>query len=178
MSSARGFQLVELVVVLALLTISALFVVPPVLSLSARLRVDLAAHELAAALHQARSLALTHSTFVAVKFFPQDGRVAYAGDRDGDGDGVRNVDIATGVDPQITPVRLFAHWQGRLGFGFPPGPPPRDPGDPSRRLGRLTDPIRFNDSDLASFGPLGQFDAGLPIVTNGRRELAAVRVLG
>ena len=178
MSSQRGFQLVELVVVLAVLAIGAFLFVPPFLSLSARLRVDVAAHELATALYEARSLATRHSAYVAVKFFPQDGRVAYACYRDGDDDGVRNVDIAAGVDPQITPLRLLAHWQGRLGFGFPPGPPPRDPGDPSRRLGRLTDPIRFNDSDLASFGPLGTSTPGSLYITDGRRELSAVRVLG
>jgi prepilin-type N-terminal cleavage/methylation domain-containing protein len=178
MSSQRGFQLVELVVVLAVLAIGAFLFVPPFLSLSARLRVDVASHELATALNEARSLAVRHSAYVAVKFYPQDGRVSYACYRDGDDDGVRNVDIATGVDPQISPVRLIGHWQGRLGFGFPPGRPPRDPGDPSHRLSRLTDPIRFNDSDLASFGPLGTSTPGSLYLTDGRRELAAVRVLG
>ena len=178
MSSQRGFQLLELVVVMAVMAVCAFMVAPPLLSISARLRVDLAAHELAAALHEARSLALRHSANVAVKFFPGEGRVQYACYRDGDGDGVRNADLATGVDPQITPLRLVAHWQGRLGFGFPPGRPPRDPGDASRRLSRLTDPVRFNDSDLASFGPLGTSTPGSLYVTDGRRELAVVRLLG
>jgi prepilin-type N-terminal cleavage/methylation domain-containing protein len=178
MSSQRGFQLVELVVVLAVLAIGAFVLVPPLMSLSARLRVDLAAHELAATLREARWLAQRHGTHVAVKFFPQRGRVAFACYRDGDGDGVRNADINSGVDPQLTPPRLLAHWRGRLGFGFPPGRPPRDPADPARRLGRLTDPIRFNDSDLASFSALGTSTPGSLYVTDGRRELAVVRLLG
>lgn len=178
MASARGFSLVELVVALAVLAIGAFILVPPLLSTSARWRVDLAAHELAAVLHEARSLALKHSAYVAVKFFPQPGQVAFACYRDGDGDGVRSADIAAGIDPQITAPRVLLHLRGRLGFGFPPGRAPRDPGDPRRRLGRLTDPVRFNDSDLASFSALGASTPGSLYVTDGRRELAVVRLLG
>jgi len=174
----EGFQLVELVVVLAVLAIAALISVPPLLRMSARLRVDVAAHELAGALRQARSLAISRSSYVAVKFYTSPGRVEYACFKDGDGDGVRNADIVAGVDRQITPRRMLAHRGGHLGFGFPPGRPPRDPGDPDRRLGRLTDPIRFNDSDLASFSALGASTPGSLYVTDGRRELAVVRVLG
>jgi hypothetical protein len=148
------------------------------MSLNARLRVDVAAHELAMVLFEARSHARRLSTNVGVKFYPQAGRVAYACFRDGDGDGVRTNDINAGVDPQVTPLRLLAHLRGQLGFGFPPGRPPRDPGDPTRRLDRLTDPVRFNDSDLASFGPLGTSTPGSLYVTDGRRELSVVRLLG
>ena len=178
MSEQRGFQLVELVVALAVLAIGALLLVPPVLSWSARLRVDLAAHELVGALQEARSLAQRHSAYVGVRFYPEAGRVWYACYRDGDGDGVRNADIAAGVDRQVGPARMMAHLGGHLGFGFPPGRAPRDPGDPRHRLGRLTDPIRFNDSELASFSPLGASTPGSLYVTDGRRELAVVRVLG
>jgi prepilin-type N-terminal cleavage/methylation domain-containing protein len=178
MASARGFSLVELVVALAVLAIGAFLLVPPILSMSARLRVDLAAHELAGVLREARSLAIRHSAYVAVKFFPEPGRVAFACYRDGDGDGVRSADIAAGIDPQVTTPRFLVHLRGRLGFGFPPGRAPRDPGDPRRRLGRLVDPVRFNDSDLASFSPMGASTPGSLYVTDGRRELAVVRLLG
>src|SRR6185503_2892175 len=178
MRAQRGFQLIELVVVMAVMAIGAFLFVPPLMSLSARLRVDVAAHEAAAALHEARSLASRQAAYVAVKFYPGATSVAYACFRDGDGDGVRNADIQSGVDVQVTPLRMLAHWSGRLGFGFPPGRPPRDPGDPSQRLSRLTDPIRFNDSDLASFGPLGTSTPGSLYLTDGRRELAVVRLLG
>jgi type II secretory pathway pseudopilin PulG len=165
-------------VVLALISMAALIVVPPVLSMSARLRVELAAHELVAALYQARSLAQRQSAYVGIKFYPANGRVTYACYRDGDGDGVRTADIVAGIDPQVTPLRTMVHFGGRVGFGFPPGPPPRDPGDPTHRLGRLEDPIRFNDSDIASYGPLGTSTPGSLYVTDGRRELSVVRVLG
>lgn len=59
-----------------------------------------------------------------------------------------------------------------------PARPVRDPGDPSRFLDRIDDPIRFNSSDLASFGPLGTATPGSVYLTDGGSHLAVVRVLG
>ena len=107
-----------------------------------------------------------------------DGGVEWSLYRDGDGDGVLSQDIESGVDPRVGPARQLAHLGRQVRFGFPPGPPPRDPGDPRRRLDRLDDPIRFNRSDLASFDPLGGATPGSIYLTDGRHQLAAVRVLG
>ena len=155
-----------------------LLVTPPLLSLSSRLRVDMAAHELAVALYQARATARLRTANVGLKLWVTSKGVEYACFRDGNDNGVRTAEIASGVDPQVTPRRTFAHFGGRVGFGFPPGMRPRDPGDPARRLERLDDPIRFNNSDIATFGPLGTSTPGSLYVSDGRRELAVVRVLG
>jgi type II secretory pathway pseudopilin PulG len=178
MADTRGFQLVELVVSLAVLAALALLTVPSLLGASAALRVDLAAHEVAGALQEARSLAIRHGRAVAVRFYPEPRRVGFAHFVDGDGDGVRNADILRGVDRPLTPLRWFAHLGGRVGFGFPPGPAPRDPSSPRRRLGRLEDPIRFNDSELASYNSLGGGTAGSLYLTDGRSRLTAVRLHG
>jgi prepilin-type N-terminal cleavage/methylation domain-containing protein len=177
---ARGFSLIELLVVLLLVSMMALITVPPLLSASARLRVDLAARELSGILNRARSLAVLHSVHVGVRFHDERaaGRVTWACYRDGDADGVRNADIRSGVDTRITPVQQMLYVGGRVGFGFPPGQRPRDPGDPSRRLSGLDDPIRFNASDLASFDPLGGSTPGSLYLTDGRRELSVVRLWG
>ena len=178
MADTRGFQLVELVVSLAVLAALALLCVPSLLGASAALRVDLAAYEVAGALREARSLAIRHDRAVAVRFYPEPRRVGFAHFVDGDGDGVRNADILRGVDRALTPPRWFAHFGGRVGFGFPPGPAPRDPSSPSRRIGRLEDPIRFNGSELASFNSLGGGTAGSLYLTDGRSRLNAVRLYG
>ena len=106
-SQQAGFQLIELVVTLAVIAAVSLVVVPPLLSASAALRVDLAAQELVATLRQARALAIQHGAHVAVRFYPEPGRAGFAHFRDGDGDGVRNADITSGVDRQLTPLRYF-----------------------------------------------------------------------
>jgi hypothetical protein len=117
-----------------------------------------------------------YDAHVAVKFRTEsDGRVTFSLYRDGDGDGVLNRDIAAGVDPQASPPASLSQLGRGVGFGFPPGPPPPDPGSPGQPLDR-SDPIRFNQSDLASFGPLGSSTPGSLYITDGGRRLAVVRV--
>lgn len=177
-ASEQGFNLLELLVILAILAILLAIAAPPLFELSGDLRVRLAAQDLLGTLRLARAYAIRHSANVAVRFDEDDsGRVTFALYRDGDGDGVLNKDIAAGVDPELVRPRLLAHFGRGVAFGFPPGPPARDPGSPSRRL-RKDDPIRFNNSDLASFGPLGTSTPGSLYITDGRRRLAAVRVFG
>jgi type II secretory pathway pseudopilin PulG len=176
--SDTGFQLPELLTVMGCLAITVTLAVPPFLRLSGALRVRLGAAEVTAALRTARSFAILRGVNVAVKFRTAPGGVVtFALYRDGDGDGVANQDIDSGVDPQMVPARPLAHLGRQVRFGFPEGTPPRDPGDPRRRLDRLDDPIRFNTTDLASFNPLGGSTPGSIYLTDGR-ALAVVRVLG
>ena len=44
-------------------------------------------------------------------------------------------------------------------------------------MDRLDDPLRFNNSDIASFSSLGGSTPGSAYVTDGQSELAAARVL-
>jgi len=177
--SQSGFQLVELLVSLALLAIGIALAAPPLARAAAGLRVRLAAEEVVGSLRLARAYAIAHAAHVGVRFSTTpEGAVSWALYRDGDGDGVRTDDIDSGVDPLAAPARRLAHFDRRIRFGFPPGTPPRDPSDPRRRLDRLDDPIRFNTSDIASFGPLGGSTPGSVYLTDGARHLAAVRVFG
>lgn len=172
----KGFHLLELIVSLAVLGFVLTIGVPPLLRISGDLRLHMAAQELVGVLRVARSYALRHNANVAVKFrTATNGAVTFAIYRDGDGDGVLNRDIDAGTDPQISPPRPLAHLGRGYGFGFPPGPPPRDPytGQP---LDRLDDPIRFNQSDLASFGSIGTSTPGSLYLTDGVKRLALVRV--
>ena len=175
----RGFQLYELLIVLAVLTITATISIPRLMDWTRGLRVELAANELVGVLRRSRSYAVRHGTKVGVKFWPAAGkRVAFGLYRDGDGDGVRSRDIDSGVDPPVGLVQQLAHMGAHVRFGFPPGPAPRDPGDPGRRMDRLDDPIRFNRSDIASFNHLGGSTPGSLYLTDGRSYLSVVRLFG
>jgi len=172
-----GFSLVELTVATAILALVVTVAVPALLGLTRGLRLRLAAAEITGALREARMFALRHQEKVAVKFrTDDDGSVRFALYRDGDGDGVRNDDIASGKDPLAAPARTLAHLGRDARFGFPRGLAPCDPSDESRRLERLDDPIRFNRSDLASFSPLGSSTPGSIYLTDGESRLLAVRV--
>ena len=179
LEAQRGFHLVEVVVVMAISALVLAWSVPPLLNLSRQLRVEMAAHELMGVLRTARATAVQHSANVGLKFYPSSGRrVSYVLYRDGDGDGVRTKDIEAGIDPPLSLPRELAHFGSTAFFGFPPGPAPRDPGNPRRRLRNLDDPIRFNNSNLASFSSLGGSTPGSLYLTDGHRELAVVRVFG
>ncbi len=171
-----GYSLMELLVVGAIFLIVIALGVPPLYNWFGGLRVGLAAAEVAGALQMARLYAARSSVNVAVKFRVEgNGDVSYALYRDGDGDGVRNRDIDDGTDPVERAPHLLARLGKGIHFGFPPGHPPRDPGT-GRRMTRLHDPIRFNNSDLASFSSRGTSTPGTVYLTDGRRHLAAVRV--
>jgi hypothetical protein len=166
------------VIVIALIGILAGISLPALLRASSRLRLGMAASEIRGSLRLTRAVAVRHSVNAAAKFrTAPNGAVTFAIYRDGDGDGVLNEDIESGVDPVVVPVRPLATLGLGVRFGFPAGRPPRDPGDPSRRLDRLADPIRFNRSDLASFDPLGGSTPGSIYLTDGRL-VAALRVSG
>ena len=178
-ASEQGYQIAELVVVMAILSMLLLFGLPALARMSTGVRLTLAAAELQSVLREARSLAIRENTEVAVKFYPRaDGFATWAVYRDGDGDGVLNRDITAGVDPQVQPPRPLEQLGRRLRFGFPPRTPARDPGNPSSRLPTDGDPIRFNSSDLASFGPLGTSTPGSLYLTDSQSRLMAVRVYG
>ena len=178
-TAERGYQLIELLIAMAISSLVLVVSIPPLLQLAAGLRVELAAAEVASAFHVARAYAIRHSANVGLKFRVEaDGAVTWALYRDGDGDGVLSADILSGEDPPVMPQARLSHLGRQIRFGFPPGRAPRDPGDPRRRLDRLDDPIRFNRSDIASFSPIGTATPGTVYVTDGMRHLSAARVLG
>jgi hypothetical protein len=177
-STESGFEIAELVVSLAVLTVLLMLGLPALAHFASGLRLRLAAGELEGTLRSARSLAIRLDTEVAVKFRPRpDGSATWAVYRDGNGNGVLNRDITAGIDPQVTPPQVLEELGRQMRFGFPPGRPVRDPGDP-RSLLSTDDPIRFNQSDLASFGPLGTSTPGSLYLTDGQSRLLAVRVYG
>lgn len=178
-TAERGYQLIELLIAMAISSLVLAFGIPPLLALAAGLRVELAAAEVASTFHVARAYAIRHDANVGLKFqIDADGTVSWALFRDGDGDGVLTADILSGDDPEVLPRTRLAHLGRQIRFGFPPGRAPRDPGDPRRRLSDLDDPIRFNRSDIAAFSPVGTATPGTVYVTDGMRHLSAARVFG
>jgi Tfp pilus assembly protein FimT len=175
-TGAAGWTLVELAVTLAIFALFVTLSAPPLLRAASRNRMRLAASEVASSMKMARAYAVRHSARVGLRFDTGgDGKVTWALYRDGDGDGVLARDIRDGTDPRVREAG-FRRIGTAARFGFPEGPAPRDPGNPSRRLDRLDDPIRFNRSDTASFDPVGTATPGTVYLTDGRDELVAVRV--
>jgi len=173
---SAGFTLIDLLIVLAIAGFAVIAVYPSFARSTSVLRLELAARQVAGALHAARVYAITRSANVAVKFTTaEDGTVTYSLFRDGDGDGVLSRDIAAGKDPEVWRERRLDYLNQDIRVGIPAGRPPRHPGNPGRRLDGTDDPIKFNKSDLASFSPIGRATPGSIYLTDPYGHLVVVR---
>lgn len=137
-------------------------------------RARLAARYLAAVFQRARTEALRRNVHVAVRFGAAADDFAFTRVVDGNGDGVRQADVAAGVDRvEGSPDRLVAH------FGVGPrvraGVPSPDEG---ARVAAGADPIQVGRARLVSFSPLGTCTSGTIYVAGRDGIQAAVRLFG
>lgn len=169
----RGFSLVETVTVLAILLLVATASIPPILALAAGVRIRSAAQEVRVTLVAARHRAIRSGHRTAVRFERDGTRYRLGVYEDGNGNGVRNEEIARGID---RPVGGADSWsRGDVTIGILRGEPIPDPSSPSHPLDP-DDPVRFNRSDLCSFSAVGESTPGSVYLTDHRRWVAAVRV--
>ena len=173
----RAFTLLDILAVLAVLGLLVVFSAPPLRKLHDGLELHLAAEEVAGVMRQARQYAVIHNVHVGIKFHhdKDTGFVYMQVYRDGDGDGVRTKDIEKGDDPPVAAAQPLTHVGQRVHFGFPEGPMPRNINGKGR-IQRREDPIRFNNSDIASFGPLNTATPGTLYLTDGTLRIAAIRI--
>jgi hypothetical protein len=138
------------------------------------IRADGAADYLVSQIHGARMEALKRRAHVAVRFEPDGDDYLLAFYVDGNANGVRASDIASGVDVLLRPREPLRQQFTGVRFGFEDGVPDVD------GTGTLEDrdPIRVGRSRLLSFSPTGTSSTGTVYLHGrGRRQLA-VRVLG
>jgi hypothetical protein len=140
--------------------------VPSTLAGLDRARARGAARYLAQQCGAARLQAVARSAIVALRFRERAGEYEFEMFLDRNRNGVRTVDIDSGVDIRVKePERLSTHFPGvRIGI------------DPALRIG--TDPVRVGAGGLLSFTPLGTATAGSIYIVGKDRSQYAVRVLG
>jgi prepilin-type N-terminal cleavage/methylation domain-containing protein len=174
--SKNGFSLAEVLAVVCIVGIAAAVSVPAFSTLRAKSALRAAVGDIRALFALARSRAVARSRNVAVRFSNQQGMWVYAMYEDGDGDGVRNNDIAAGRDPLIRQGAVIASDRAAATIGFPAFPI-TDP-DTGKALSPLGSPIKFNNSALCSFSAVGTATAGSIFLTNRFEDAVVVRVLG
>jgi hypothetical protein len=113
---------------------------------------------------------------VGIKFRKNGGRYEWALYRDGNGNGIRSAEIVSGVDRHLGVS--FPWSRNDVAPGILRGTRVPDPGAPGRYLDRLDDPIRFNNSDICSFSPIGESTPGSVYLWDGHDRMAVVRVFG
>ena len=132
-----------------------------------------AAAELSTTFVRARAYALTRGVAVALKFRRDGGRYEWALYRDGNGNGVRTAEIASGVDRSLA---LAVPWsRADVRPGILSGTPVPDPSSPGTPLDRLDD-RSLQQSDLCDLFSEGEEHARFVYLWDGRDGWPVVRV--
>jgi prepilin-type N-terminal cleavage/methylation domain-containing protein len=172
----RGLTLVELLIALAIIGMMATFIAPAFQNLRRRAAAAAAAREIEAILYLARSRALMKGRNSGVRFAQLRGEWCYAIYDDGDGDGVRNDDIARGIDrPLFDPRPVLKQSRGNATIAAPVHTIVDPDGD---ELTPYSSPVQFNKSSICSFSPLGEATPGTIYLSDRNMAVFAVRVYG
>jgi prepilin-type N-terminal cleavage/methylation domain-containing protein len=168
---SRGFSLLEMLVVVSVLSMTVAMAVPALKAWQVEGSLVGAGQAFRTEFRKARSMAVKQGVYTAIRFERGPEGDFYSVYADGNGNGVRSVDIRRGVDYRVAgPLPLTAGLPGvRVGInpGVPNIPPERG------TLGG--DPIRFGASSMLSFSPLGTASPGTFYLA-GEHLQGAVRV--
>lgn len=171
---ARGAALIDVVFTCGFIALLASVAIPSMRATQDRDAAVLAARHLAGRLNQLRVEAVRRNRTVALRFDPDDlGRtVAYA---DGDGDGVRELDVAGGIDVPIDAPAHIAQNFATVGLRVASSVPAPDgngiiPAD--------SDPVRIGNSNFVSFSPLGSCTSGTIYLAGKAGAQIAIRIFG
>ncbi|HEV8117212.1 MAG TPA: GspH/FimT family pseudopilin [Thermoanaerobaculia bacterium] len=171
-----GFSLHEMVVFLLILVSVTAIAAPTAFELQSALAIRSAAGEVSAALFRARAEAIRRCRNVGLKFRKNGNRYEWTLYVDGNGNGIRTAEITSGLDK---PLGLSLPWsRGDVLPAIMAGTRVPDPGSPGKILAGVSDPIRFNSSDICSFSPVGESTPGSIYLWDGRDRMAVVRVFG
>lgn len=168
-----GFTLLEMAIALAVLLVMFAVAVPHVRAYSEHAYIEAAGRAFEVEFRKAQSIAVRSQAQTALVFEADDEPPTYSLYADRNHNGVRRADIRNGIDERISgPFALAAGLPGvRVAIlpglrVIPPGSGPLD----------TSDPIRFGNSDILSFGPLGTATPGTFYLA-GRHVQAAIRVV-
>ena len=166
-----GYSLIELLFVIGLFGVLAGIAVPVTTTAIDEMRAAGAARFLAGRLAAARLDAVRRSSTTALRFDSVGADYTFRMFLDGNGNGLRNADIASGVDrPLGRAERLREHFADTA-FGLLPGTPDLDGARGN------TDGVRVGATSLLSVSPNGSSTSGT-LYVHSRRSQYAVRVLG
>ncbi len=175
MRHLKGFSVLEITAVLAIVGLIALCAMPAFARYRRNASMNSEADELRSILRLARSRAVTTGRHAGVKFIRAGNQWIYSLYEDGDDDGIRNDDIERGIDRRWSGPSLLIPRFNVATIALLPNSI-RDPdGDP---LPPTASAVQFNRSTICSFSPTGSATPGTVYITDGGGQLCAVRVTG
>jgi hypothetical protein len=169
-----GHSLLELIVGLGFIVTVGALVSPPFLESVDAVRAEGAARYLSAKLHRMRMEAIVRSASVGLQFVAVPQGYVFAAHVDGNGNGIRTVDIQNGVDQPISDWERLPDRFADVDFGLLSGLPPveSDAAPPG------TDPIKLGSGSILTFTPLGTSSSGSLYLLGRRGAQYVIRVLG
>jgi hypothetical protein len=170
----QGASLLELMLTVSLGVIVTGMVVPLLTSGVSDARASSAAYFLTGRVRLARMESVKRGRIVGLRFERSEGTFRFAIYEDGNGNGLRNADIAAGIDRRIIDAERVEDRFPGVRLGIAEGIPAVEPGD-SLEGG---DPVRLGRSDILSFTPSGTATPGTLYVLGAGKQQHAVRVLG
>jgi type II secretory pathway pseudopilin PulG len=169
---SAGFSLLEVLFVTSLVATLAALSIPATAGALDEMRTAMAARYLEGRIMNARMTAIRRSTKVALRFEAVDDDHRFGEYVDGNGNGVRTSEIASGLDRQVAgPEVIASRFPGTM-IGLHAGVPDVD-GDRST----ASDGVRIGSSRILTLGPDGTATSGT-LYIRGRRGQFAVRILG
>jgi type II secretory pathway pseudopilin PulG len=167
-----GTSLAELVIVLVIASLLVAFAVPTTGATIDAGRASQAASVMASRFRLARLEAVSQSRSIGLVFDQQGGRWTFRVCADGNGNGIRRAEIASGTDACLEgPHDLQAMFPGvQIAVDATIRGPGGEPPSPA--------PVRFGTSNLASFSALGSCTAGTLFLRSPMGAQYAVRLAG
>lgn len=175
MRNQSGFSILEMLVALAIIGVLALCAAPAFATYRRRASMTSQVVELRRIFRSLRMRAVATNRNAGVKFVRVGNEWVYSLYEDGDGDGIRSDDIASGVDRRYAGPSMLAPQFHIASIALLPNTI-RDPdGDP---LLPTASAVQFNRSTICSFANTGSATPGSVYITDGAGELLVVRVTG
>jgi hypothetical protein len=172
----RGVSMTELVITTAVTGVLVLMGVPMVDDARRAAELSRSTAQIHGLLIRCRAVAVVRSRMCAVVFNREaDGGWSCVVAEDGDGDGVRRIDISRGTDPTIGPTLSLE--AGAAGPGILDGSVP-DPSGSGGLRGDPADPIRAGRGNMVSFSARGTATPSSVYLTDHARRMVAIRVYG
>jgi type II secretory pathway pseudopilin PulG len=169
---AAGFTLLELLLAIAVGVAITTISIPVTNQVVDEVRAAGAARYMSGRIMRIRLEAVRQSRAVALRFVKEGDDYAYAPFADGNGNGVRTVDIQSGVDTPLGPFERIGDKFPGMRFVLDAGVP-----DVDGAKSADTDGVRIGKACILTMGPDGTATSGT-LYLWGRGGRYAVRVLG
>ena len=173
LAAGAGFSVVEMLFVLAIIATLAGIGIPLTTSALDELQVGMAARYVAGRIVGARLDALQRSTALGLRFDAGGADYAFATCVDGNGNGLRSAEIASGTDRQLTSAEYLGQRFANVRFGLLAGIPDMD----GNRQSEDSDGVRLGSARILTLGPDGTATSGT-LYIRGKRGQYAIRILG